>query len=89
MKAYCYRSGQINFTRGKCPDGTLIIADGPAKLLREKVEVLARHSYPLKPGATDSVLLVPGIPEAKDGVEAFDAFKRFSKGVKSRMEVQS
>lgn len=88
MKAYCYRTGHIIFTSGKVPDGALHIGTAPARVLREKVGMLARHSYPTKRGGKDSVLLVPGIPEAKNETEAFAAFEQFSKNVADRLEVK-
>lgn len=73
MKAYCYRTGVIEFGR-YVPKGTLEIASGRALL--KNVRVRARHA---KDGET---LLVPGIPEASNDVEAYAALKRFKEFVR-------
>lgn len=70
MRAYCFASGEIGFSRS-IPDGALPIARGPAKLLRQKVCAVARHAY------DGETLLVPGIPEAPDQLAAVDALVRF------------
>lgn len=71
LKAYCYRSGQIEFGQ-KTPRGAIVIAEGPAQLVRETVEVSARHAYD---GVT---LLVTGIPEAENGDEALEALLAYT-----------
>lgn len=83
MRAYCWASGLIEFGR-KLPDGALPIASGPAKPLRDFIEVRARHGYrtklvdgrPTKIPGTET-LLVPGIPEAADQSAAGDALFAF------------
>lgn len=66
MKAYCWADGVIEFGRN-VPEGALLMAEGPAKTLRELISATARHAY------DGETLLVPGIPEAKDQSEAGDA----------------
>lgn len=66
MHAFCYASGEIDFGR-RVPTGALKIASGPAKVLREKIEVAARHGY------DGDTLLVPGVPEAENQTVAMDA----------------
>ena len=84
--AFCYRNGVIHFG-SRVPDGALSIASSAnGKLLREKVKVAARWSYPTKRGGKDSKPLVPGVPEAPDDVAACDAVIRFSKEVRKRLE---
>lgn len=83
MRAYCWASGLIEFGRS-IPDGALPIARGPAKALREFINDRARHGYRSEvvngrrtkvPGTEH--LLVPGVPEAKDGNAAVDALTAF------------
>ncbi len=69
MRAYCFASGHIQFGR-RVPDGALEIAHGPAKPLRDFIEVVARHGYRTEPvnGRPTKIpgsdfLLVPGVPE--------------------------
>lgn len=75
MRAYCYASGEICFGRS-LPEGALPIARGPAKALRQRMEVVARHAYDGK------TLLVPGVPEAANQIEAVDALLRFREWIK-------
>jgi hypothetical protein len=84
VKVFCYRSGRIEFTNGKTPDGALLIASGPARRLKEVVGVMARHGT----GASKGVLLVPGIPEAASTDDAFVAWENFQEQVKKRMETK-
>lgn len=78
LRAFCWAGGQIEFGT-KVPDGALLIARGPAKLLREKIDALARHGY--RPG----VLLVPGIPEASKDSEKLKALRLFKDGIEARI----
>lgn len=83
MRAFCYASGLIEFGR-KVPDGALPIARGPAKVLRDFIEGVARHGYqsavvqgrPTKVPGTDH-LLVPGVPEAPNDLAKIDALQAF------------
>jgi imidazoleglycerol phosphate synthase glutamine amidotransferase subunit HisH len=87
MRAYCYASGLIEFGRAM-PDGALPVARGPAKVLRDFIEVRARHGYrteivngrPTKIPGTET-LLVPGVPEAPDQMAAVDALTAFRKWI--------
>lgn len=81
LRAYCYASGLIAFGR-KLPDGALPIARGPAKALREFIEVKARHGYQTRrvkgrlqkvPGT--ECLLVPGVPEAANEFAKLDSLR--------------
>lgn len=82
MKAFCYASGLIEFGR-TMPDGALLIAEGPAKPLRDFIAATARHGYktrqvkgrPQKIPSTDN-LLVPGVPEAPNQDAGCDALMR-------------
>jgi hypothetical protein len=87
MIAYCWQSGLIGFG-SRPPKGTLRIASGPAKPLREFITSRARHGYDMKKvkgrltkvAGTDC-LLVPGIPEAevtgKDRRESLISFNKW------------
>lgn len=79
MRAYCFASGQIEFGR-RIPEGALPIARGPAKVLRQRMEVVARHAYDGK------TLLVPGVPEAANQIEAVDALIAFRNWIKPSCE---
>lgn len=78
ITAYCLRSGEIRFGKS-CAKGALPIINGPAKLVREKVMVMARMSYNDKP-------LVPGVPEADDETAALAAVMRFRNYVQIRID---
>lgn len=79
MKAYCYASGEIEFGRN-VPEGALLIAKAPVKILRPIIEVVARHAY------DGTTLLVPGIPEAPDQNVGIDALRRFREQVRIRLD---
>lgn len=70
MHAYCYASGEIMFGP-KGPEGTIRIATGRAKRLRDAISPAARLAYDNK------TLLVPGVPEADDQIQAGDALARW------------
>lgn len=61
MYAYCWATGLIQFGR-TVPKGAIPIARGRDKPLRDRIDVLARHGK----GASDGLLLVPGVPEAPE-----------------------
>jgi hypothetical protein len=73
--AYCDRTGVIRFAEddNKTPDGVIVFASGEKEELEEAVNAKARHGY------SAGVLLVPGVPEASNENEAFDAFMRWRK----------
>lgn len=90
MRAFCFASGLIEFGRS-VPSGAIVIARGPAKELRDFIEVNARHGYRTRliggrrtkvPG-TDT-LLVPGIPEAPNQRVAGDALAQWSKWIATK-----
>lgn len=65
--AWAFAGGVIGFGR-EVPEGALKFATGLDTDLREAVGVAARHGY------EKGVLLVPGVPEAKNQKKAMDAF---------------
>lgn len=76
--AYCWENGLIAFGH-TIPEGVALMAHSDnEELLREKMNVWARHAY-------DGVsLLVPGIPEAGDPAEAADALYKWLEFLKER-----
>lgn len=66
--AWAWQSGLIEVGR-VVPGGAMKLATGIETALRERVGVLARHGR----GNSDGKLLVPGVPEAKNGREQVDA----------------
>lgn len=68
--AYTYTDGMIRFA-AKCPRGALPIAHGDKTQLRAAIEPIARH------GHARGVLLVPGMPEAKNASRALNALVVF------------
>jgi predicted ATPase len=68
--AFCYRNGIIKFGP-RMPKGALPLFHGGNRPVRELTSAVARHGY--KRG----VLLVPGIPEAKNDDEALKACEAF------------
>ena len=85
MKAYCYANGCIHLGE-KVPSGALLIASGPKIALKNTIDVLARWSYPSKPGANDSYPLVPGIPEAPNQSVAIEALYKFSNQIREHLK---
>jgi hypothetical protein len=77
--AYCYRNGAIRF-RCRPGKGSLTIATGEAKRLRELIGGSARHAYDGK------TLLVPGIPEAENDTQACDALIAYSRQIRARLK---
>lgn len=77
--AYCDASGLIAFGPS-VPEWALPIARGPLNTLRERVEVVARHAY------DGHSLLVPGVPEAEDQMQAVEALIAFRKWIKPGFE---
>lgn len=70
MRAYCWASGLIGFSR-YLPKGALPIAHSrSSKTLQHLIEANARHGW-------SGQLLVPGVPEAPNQVEALEALERF------------
>lgn len=66
--AWAWQSGLIETGR-VVPGGAMKLATGIETALRERVGTLARHGQ----GKSDGKLLVPGVPEAKNGRERVDA----------------
>lgn len=67
--AFAWSSGLIQIGP-KVPDGALPIMKGRKALVEKRMSARARHAY-------DGSLLVPGVPEAADEIEAVDALKAF------------
>ena len=72
MKAYVWANGVIEFGVD-VPDGSLPIHDDVTDRVRQRIEVCARHGY------ERGVLLVPGMPEAKDRRDALRALVEWLK----------
>ena len=71
MKAFAYRSGEIEFS-DVIPSGALpIIGKNRKSIPRARIEAGARLAYDGK------TLLVPGIPEAESDDEAYRAFEKW------------
>lgn len=87
IRAYCYASGLIGFARD-IPKGAVVIARGPEKVLRDFIDVRARHGYrtrlvngrPTKIKGSDT-LLVPGVPEADSQSVAMDRLHAWLKWI--------
>lgn len=73
--AYADRAGVIRFTEGRCPDGALPIVRGDEHMMA-RVRAHARHAYDNK------TLLVPGVPEADDDIEAVKALSDFCQRIR-------
>lgn len=78
MIAYAFRSGHIGFGT-KVPDGALIIAKGPAKIVGQIVRGNARLAY------DNETWLVPGCPEAENDEQAYNAFIAFFDRIRSQV----
>ena len=79
MKAYAWQSGRIDFGR-TVPEGALLIAEAPAKQLREVISATARHAYDGK------TLIVPGVPEANSDNAKVDALLAYCRWIAPRFE---
>jgi hypothetical protein len=83
MYALCAASGEISFARSVPRDlSRLPIASGPGEKLRSAISGVARHAY------DGEMLLVPGIPEAKDEDAALDALFKFKAWIRKGFESQ-
>lgn len=78
ITAYCYQSGEIQFTSIEAPEvpqGCIPIITGPQKRVKQVVGACARHAHD---GVT---LLVPGLPEIeltqKDPVDVLLEWQRW------------
>jgi hypothetical protein len=76
--AYCYRSGRVRVGK-RCPPKALAVARGPIRKLRAAVQVLATHGW------EKGVYLVPMLPLAETGEEAFAAVEQFATRLKETM----
>ena len=79
---FCWRSGLIEFGT-EVPEGSLPIASGPEKAVREAVSVAARHGW--NKNGEPGPLLVPGVPEAQGRKAAVEAVKVFVGRVEERL----
>lgn len=82
LRAYAYRGGQIGFQRMSepMPEGTLLVAVGPERIVGPLVRGLARLAY------DNETYLVPGVPETEDDEQAFKAFMMFFDRVRIALE---
>ena len=76
--AVAWANGLIEF-KGSVPKGACVLCRGPEKAVREFVGVTSRH------GHKQGVLLVPGVPEAKDQSAAMDALLQHREWLSSRL----
>jgi hypothetical protein len=82
MRAFCYRSGEIEFGT-KIPGGAMPLGvSRRSTKLREIVGVLARRAY------DGQTLLVPGVPEADDDDMALDAVRYMRECITMRLKGQ-
>lgn len=79
MIAYAFRSGHIGFGT-TVPDGALLIAKGPKKIIGPIVRGNARLAY------DNETYLVPGCPEAENDEQATIAFMRFFDRIRKSVE---
>lgn len=80
MYAICFASGEIIFSSQKDHIGAIVVAHGPGKVLRHRIEAVARHAY------DGETLLVPGIPEAVNQADGVEALLRFQKWIRPSFE---
>lgn len=90
IQAYCYQGGKIGFTsprKRRAPEGTIVFASGPARILKKAVSIMARHAYDGK------TLLVPGLPECLEtgrhwitGEDPVKILGAWSRQVRERLE---
>jgi hypothetical protein len=79
MKAYCFQSGHIAFG-ARVPEGALLIAKAPPKVLRPIIEALARLSR-----TDNKTMFVPGVPEADNDTKRLNALSEFCRRVTQRI----
>lgn len=78
MKAFVWRSGEVD-VGDVVPDGTIEIAEGKDADLRASIIAVGRLADEGK------TILVPGIPEAANDVEALDALYAFQQEIVARL----
>ena len=77
--AFANRQGVISFSStGPYKAGMFVLGWGKGKAFKDAVSVVARHAYDGK------TLLVPGIPEADDDLEAYSAAQDFGRQLQKR-----
>ena len=74
--AWCWATGLIEIGDEAPADnqdgsGPIVVATGPKYALKPYLDAVARHGQ----GASSGVLLVPGVPEASDSLEAAAALR--------------
>ena len=79
MKAYAFTNGEINFG-DSIPQGALPVGEGGYEGLSTAIRSLARRGY-------EGELLVPGVPEAEDGMQAVRSVVKFRALVEELMSV--
>lgn len=70
--AWCWQSGLIDIGEA-APEGALLFAAGPRRALEEQITAAARHGT----GKSKGLLLVPGVPEARNPDAAVEALISF------------
>lgn len=78
-KAFCWRSGLIQFGR-RVPDGALLIAAGPRKIVRDIVEVNATLGYDNK------TLRAGNVASANDDEAAYQALVEFRDRIEAQVQ---
>lgn len=74
----CHRSGEA-FVSRRVPKGTMKIVTGHGRRLKRVLCACARHAYDGK------TLLVPGLPEADNDLQAINAVKAFEQMLRERL----
>lgn len=71
VHAFCDAGGQISYSDHPSVPGLARFACGRLDEIKPIIEVIARHAH------DDETLLVPGVPEAENFLEASKALGRF------------
>ncbi|MYM32238.1 host nuclease inhibitor protein [Duganella sp. CY15W] len=72
--AWCWASGVIEFgAETEVPEDSILIAYGPKAHLFNEVSIMARRGR----GASEGLLLVPGVPEAANQRAGADALAKW------------
>ena len=74
----CCRSGET-FVSRRVPKGTMKVVTGHGRRLKRILCACARHAYDGK------TLLVPGLPEANNDLQAINAVKAFEQMLRERL----
>lgn len=74
----CFRSGET-FVSRRVPKGTMKIVTGHGRRLKRILSICARHAY------DGETMLVPGLPEADNDLQAINAVKAFEQMLRNRL----